>query len=68
MSATYPGRLGLQQRVLPSYRAVFLDSLALVCQGGLSVFAGEPLPDEGIDPIDSSSGCSARERKKPLSQ
>ena len=51
MSDIYPGRLGLQQRVLPSYRAAFLDALAMVCQGGLSVFAGEPLPFEGIDPL-----------------
>jgi glycosyltransferase involved in cell wall biosynthesis len=52
MQNTYPGRLGLQQRVLPSYRAVFLDTLAGACQGGLSVFAGEPLANEAIDPID----------------
>ncbi len=49
---TYPGRLGLQQRVLPSYRVVFVDTLAGACDGGLSVFAGEPLSDEGIDPIE----------------
>jgi glycosyltransferase involved in cell wall biosynthesis len=48
----FKGRLGLQQRVLPSYRAVFLDTLARACRGGLSVFAGEPLSIEGIDPID----------------
>ena len=51
MCNTYPGRLGLQQRVLPSYRAVFVDTLAGACQGGLSVFAGEPLSNEGIDTI-----------------
>ena len=49
---TFSGRLGLQQRVLPSYRAVFLDTLAKACQGGLSVFAGEPQSNERIDPID----------------
>jgi glycosyltransferase involved in cell wall biosynthesis len=49
-SVSYPGRVGLQQRVLPSYRAVFFDTLASACQGGLSVFAGKPLPVEGIDP------------------
>ena len=37
----FPGRLGLQQRVLPAYRAPFFDLLAGACQGGLSVFAGE---------------------------
>jgi len=52
MDETYPGRLGLQQRVLPSYRAAFLEALAEVCQGGLSVFAGNPLPKEGIEPIE----------------
>jgi glycosyltransferase involved in cell wall biosynthesis len=50
-AATYIGRLGFQQRVLPSYRAVFLDSLAKACQGGMSVFAGLPLPTEGIVPV-----------------
>jgi glycosyltransferase involved in cell wall biosynthesis len=51
MVDTFIGRLGIQQRVLPSYRAVFLDTLARACLGGLSVFAGESLPIEGIDPI-----------------
>jgi glycosyltransferase involved in cell wall biosynthesis len=52
MADIFNGRLSLQQRVLPSYRAAFLDTLAKACQGGLSVFAGEPLSIEGIDPID----------------
>jgi glycosyltransferase involved in cell wall biosynthesis len=52
MGDTFPGRLGLQQRVLPSYRASFLDALGKVCQKGLSVFAGEPLPKEGIELVD----------------
>jgi glycosyltransferase involved in cell wall biosynthesis len=46
----FHGKLGLQQRVLPAYRAGFLDALAEHCEGGLSVFAGEPLPGEGIEP------------------
>jgi glycosyltransferase involved in cell wall biosynthesis len=50
--ALFPGRLGLQQRVIPSYRAVFLDTLAKACEGGLGVFAGKPLPKEGIDPVE----------------
>lgn len=45
---TFPGRLALQQRVLPAYRAPFFDLLAQACAGGLSVFAGQPLPVEGI--------------------
>jgi glycosyltransferase involved in cell wall biosynthesis len=48
----YPGRAALQQRVLPAYRASFFDALAGACTGGLSVFAGEPLPIEHISTID----------------
>jgi glycosyltransferase involved in cell wall biosynthesis len=44
----FPGRLSLQQRVLPSYRAPFFDLLASACEGGLSLFAGQPRPYEGI--------------------
>ena len=44
----FPGRLGLQQRVLPSYRAPFLDLLAGSCERGLSLFAGQPRPEENI--------------------
>jgi glycosyltransferase involved in cell wall biosynthesis len=44
----FPGRLAIQQRVLPSYRAPFFDLLALSCTGGLSVYAGNPLRDEQI--------------------
>ena len=42
------GRLALQQRVLPNYRAPFFDLLASACEGGLSLFAGLPRPKEGI--------------------
>jgi glycosyltransferase involved in cell wall biosynthesis len=50
MNATlqYPSRLAIQQRVLPAYRAPFFDMLAAACAGGLSLFAGLPLPDEQI--------------------
>jgi len=44
----YPGKLAIQQRVLTPYRAVFFDALAQVCNGGLSVFAGLPRPEESI--------------------
>jgi glycosyltransferase involved in cell wall biosynthesis len=44
----FPGRLGLQQRVLPAYRAAFFDMLAQSCQDGLTVFAGQPQADEQI--------------------
>jgi glycosyltransferase involved in cell wall biosynthesis len=49
---TFPGKLGLQQRVLPAYRAAFLEALAGACQGGLSVFAGQPLSVEGISAVE----------------
>lgn len=44
----FHGRLGLQQRVLPSYRAPFFDLLAEACSGGLSLLAGRPRPEESI--------------------
>lgn len=44
----YPGRLGLQQRVLPNYRVPFFDLLAGVCAGGMSLFAGSPRSEEMI--------------------
>ena len=47
-SEAFPGRVGLQQRVLPAYRSGLLDGLAAACQGGLSVFAGEAGPEESI--------------------
>ena len=46
----YPGRVALQQRVLPDYRAAFVDALARRCDGGLEVCAGEPRAGEGILP------------------
>jgi glycosyltransferase involved in cell wall biosynthesis len=48
----FPGRLGLQQRVLPAYRAPFFDLLAAGCAGGLTVFAGAPRQDESILPTE----------------
>lgn len=50
---TYSGRLGIQQRVLPRYRAPFFELLASACEGGLGVFAGDPGSKEGIVPADS---------------
>ena len=44
----FPGKLGLQQRVLPNYRAPFFDLLASACDGGMSLFTGLPRPSEGI--------------------
>jgi glycosyltransferase involved in cell wall biosynthesis len=47
----FPGRLALQQRLLPAYRAPFFDSLAVVCEGGLSVFAGQAESEEAVTTI-----------------
>ncbi len=44
----FPGRLALQQRVIPTYRAPFFDLLAKSCEGGLTLFAGQPLQVESI--------------------
>jgi glycosyltransferase involved in cell wall biosynthesis len=44
----FPGKLGLQQRVLPSYRMPFFDMLAAACEGGMSLFAGLPRAEESI--------------------
>jgi glycosyltransferase involved in cell wall biosynthesis len=44
------GRLGIQQRVLPNYRAAFFDLLNDYCQEGVSIFAGQPLPEENTTP------------------
>lgn len=45
-----PLRLGLQQRVFPAYRAPFFEALAAACRGGLSLCAGQPRPEEAIEP------------------
>lgn len=54
----FSGRLGIQQRVLPVYRAPFFDLLARSCEGGVSLFAGQPRPHEGI--VTTSSLAIAR--------
>ena len=46
--STFPGRLGLQQRVLPSYRVPFFDMLASACKDGMSLFAGQARAVENI--------------------
>jgi glycosyltransferase involved in cell wall biosynthesis len=48
----FPGKLALQQRVLPNYRAPFFDLLASACEGGMSLFTGLPRPVEGIATTD----------------
>ncbi|MFC2052817.1 glycosyltransferase family 4 protein [Chloroflexota bacterium] len=54
----FPGRLALQQRVLPAYRVPFVDALAERCDGGLSVFAGQPMADEQIKTSESLESAS----------
>ncbi len=49
--ATFNGKVGLVQRVLPNYRAPFFNALGEVCRGGLSLFAGNPRPDENISTV-----------------
>jgi len=44
-----PWRLGVQQRVLPTYRVAFFEALAHACPAGLSLFAGQPRPEEAIE-------------------
>jgi len=44
----FPGKLALQQRVLPNYRVPFFDLLASACDGGMSLFTGLPRVEEGI--------------------
>jgi len=44
----FHGKLGLQQRVLPNYRAPFFDLLASACDDGMSLFTGLSHPSEGI--------------------
>ena len=44
----FNGKLGVQQRVLPSYRVPFFDLLAGHCTGGMDLFAGQARPVEMI--------------------
>ncbi len=51
----FRGKLAIQQRVFPAYRAPFFDALAQSCTGGLGVFAGEPRSEEHIGAAGSLS-------------
>ncbi|MEN4013036.1 MAG: glycosyltransferase [Bellilinea sp.] len=44
-----PYRLGVQQRILPNYRAPFFEALGAACPRGLAVFAGLPRPSEAVE-------------------
>ncbi|MBT3942163.1 MAG: glycosyltransferase family 4 protein [Chloroflexi bacterium] len=56
MTQTFPGKVGLQQRVLPRYRAPFFERLSTYCDDGLDVFAGTPRSEEGIVVTDDLIG------------
>jgi glycosyltransferase involved in cell wall biosynthesis len=45
---SFPGRLAVQQRVLPAYRVNLFESLAEACSGGLSVYAGQSQAGEVV--------------------
>lgn len=53
MTTRFSGKIAIQQRVLTPYRAAFFDALAQACEGGLSVCAGLPRPEESIAVTDS---------------
>jgi glycosyltransferase involved in cell wall biosynthesis len=59
----FAGRLALQQRVLPNYRAPFFDLLASACEGGMSLFTGSPRPVEGIATTDKLQVANYRAGK-----
>lgn len=56
----FAGRLALQQRVLPNYRAPFFDLLASACEGRMSLFTGLPRPVEGIATTDKLNVANYR--------
>jgi len=56
----FHGRLAVQQRVLPNYRAPFFDLLAAACDGGLELFTGRPRPGEGIATTDRLQAAKYR--------
>ena len=48
LMTSFPGRVGVQQRGLTTYRVPFVGRLAAECAGGPEVFASEPRAREGI--------------------
>ncbi len=52
----FDGRLALLQRVLPSYRRIFFETLAARCKNGLHLLAGQPRPEEAIHPVEDLDG------------
>jgi glycosyltransferase involved in cell wall biosynthesis len=56
----FAGKLALQQRVLPIYRAAFFDLLASACDGGMSLYSGLPRLSEGIAITDRLQAANYR--------
>lgn len=56
MNTGFSGRIGLMQRVLPTYRVPFFEALGQACPDGLSLFAGQPRPSENIPQAHGLSG------------
>jgi glycosyltransferase involved in cell wall biosynthesis len=54
-------RVGILQRVLPDYRLPFFDALAEALPGGLCIFAGEALPKENIQAVQSPETAGLEE-------
>lgn len=48
MTIKFSGKVGLIQRVKPNYRVPFFEELALRCEDGFSLAAGQPLGVESI--------------------
>jgi glycosyltransferase involved in cell wall biosynthesis len=59
----FQGRLAVQQRVLPVYRAPFFELLAESCAGGLDLFAGSPRASEAIPTTTDLSAARLTEAK-----
>ena len=60
----FPGHLAIQQRVFPTYRAPFFETLADSCEKGMSLFAGNPRPEESISTTKSLRGNSPEQSEK----
>lgn len=52
----FSGKLGLIQRVCPTYRVPFFEMLGQHCKGGLSLFAGRPRSEEAIPQAEAING------------
>ncbi len=49
----YSGKVVIQQRVLPSYRAPLFEAIAERCPNGLTLFVGEPREEEAVNTASS---------------